>query len=104
MSSLHGRGISSRTLKEATGTSNGDGLVHHPLAHAEVLVDPLGHFLVVARNSVGLETAPRTSPTGSLVRRYSSQDRVYQLLYRGTHVKPVDRFIPARMVETARDM
>lgn len=98
------RGISSCAFKEAAGTGDGDGLVHHPLAHDQVLVDPLGHFLVVTRNSVGLETGPRASPTGSRVRRGLSLDMVHQPLNFRTHVKPVDRFMPARMVETARYM
>ncbi len=45
----------SGTLKEAARAGNGDGLVHHPLADAEVLVDPFRHFLVLAGDLVRLE-------------------------------------------------
>lgn len=47
---------SSLALKEAAGPGNGDGLIHHPLANAEILVDPLGDFFVFAGNLVALET------------------------------------------------
>jgi hypothetical protein len=47
---------SSLALKEAAGPGNGDRLIHHPLANAEILVDPLGNFLVFAGNLVALET------------------------------------------------
>lgn len=47
---------SSLALKEAAGAGNGDRLIHHPLADAEILVDPPGDFFVFAGNFVALET------------------------------------------------
>lgn len=46
---------SSLALKEAAGPGNGDRLIHHPLADAEILVDPLGDFLVFAGYLIALE-------------------------------------------------
>jgi hypothetical protein len=47
---------SSRPLEEAARTGDGHRLVHDPFADTEVLVDPLGSFLVVAGDSIGLES------------------------------------------------
>ncbi len=55
------RRSSSSALKEAAGAGDGDRLIHHPLADAQVLVNPFRNFLVVAGDFVGLETGPRTS-------------------------------------------
>jgi hypothetical protein len=85
---------SSLALKEAAGAGNGNGLVHHPLADAEVLVDPLGNFLVLAGNFVALETGGPVSPLRlrlGLLDRWGSDK---------THVRPVERFTPARKADT----
>lgn len=50
-----------RTFEVTARAGDGHALVHHPLADAKVLVEPLGHIFVLASYSVGLETGPRTS-------------------------------------------
>lgn len=49
-------------LEPAAGPGDGDRLIHHPLADAEILVDPLLHLLVLARDLLRLETGPDGSP------------------------------------------
>lgn len=86
---------SSGALKVAAGSGDGNGLVHDPFADTEVLVDPSSEVLVFTGNFVPLETGSRRSRNGfesdMLGREGSRLD---------THVKPVDRFIPARKAET----
>lgn len=51
----------SGSLEEAAGACDGNTLVHDPFAHTQVLVHPLGDFLVVAGDPVRLEAISRIS-------------------------------------------
>ncbi len=56
--SVGARPCLSGPLEPSARPGNGDRLVHHPLADAEVLVDPFRHLLVVTSYLVGFETGP----------------------------------------------
>lgn len=71
------RGRLSGALEEAAGACDGDRLIHHPLADAEVLVNPFGNVFVVAGNFLGLETGPRTSRNGAESDEPFSKYRVF---------------------------
>lgn len=53
-----------RPLEIAARPSDGNALVHHPLADTEVLVEPLVNIFVFAGNLVCLEAGPGTSHKG----------------------------------------
>lgn len=100
------------SLKPTTSASSGYSRVHHELSHIEVFIYPFLYFGIV-RYRVAFETGPdprswvllalfflyvhvlelkisaQTYPPRRVCRRETK-----------THVKPVERFIPARMVDT----
>lgn len=49
-------------LEIAGGTQDGNGLIHHPLANAEVAIDPFLEVFVVG-DFVGVETGAVKIPT-----------------------------------------
>lgn len=51
-----------RPFEPAARTRNGDRLIHHPLADAEILFHPLPHLLVIPDDRFLLETRPDRSP------------------------------------------
>lgn len=55
------KGESPPALKPARGAHDGHGLIHHPLADTEVVVDPALHFLVLG-DLFGLETGAGNNP------------------------------------------
>ena len=85
-------GISSRALEEAAGAGECNRRIHHPFTNTEVLVDPFGNLLVLASNFFGLEAIDASS----LVEK----GRIGEALFIATHVKPVERFMPARKADT----
>lgn len=95
----------SSTLEETARASDGYGLIHHPLADTQVLVDPLRHLFVITRYAFGLETRYRVAAREAQVLenklRRSCSCFASRILW--TYVKPVDRFIPARKAETGRE-
>jgi hypothetical protein len=52
---------SSSALEPARRTHHGHGLIHHPLADSEVIVDPTLHFLAL-RDLFGFETGAGNNP------------------------------------------
>lgn len=115
-------------LKPPTRRGDGDGLIHDPFADVEVGVDPFLDVFVV-RYLVGVETgagaqmgvvSPVVSGVCGVERERERRERggrggscVLRVVccvwcvdagrgreYGNTHVKPVDLFIPARIVET----
>lgn len=101
-------GVSSRALEEAARPGDGNRLVHHPLSHTEVLVDPAGDLLALARHALCLEPARRQlySPFSKTAVAESCQQHSFcrfgaVVKNKGcTHVSPVERFMPARNAET----
>lgn len=102
-------------LEPPARTRDRDRLVHHPLADAEILVHPLPNVLVLASNLVRLETGPDGSPLRGSSQLFNHVRLIFEMsrtkgadhrreeveVIVETHVKPVDRFIPARNAETA---
>lgn len=83
-------------LEVATGARNGHRLVHHPLADTQILVDIRLDLGIITGKLIGPEAVPSTT--------YISLFVIFQVLmitFDLTHVRPVERFIPARRAETA---
>lgn len=91
----------SGALEPLAGAGDSDRLVHDPLADAEIFVHPLADVLVVAGDGLGFEAARRwPRQLGRPCEKGAQRDH-HDGVFWGTHVKPVDRRMPARMVETA---
>lgn len=89
-------------------------LIQHPLADAEVFGDPFVHLGILARYTLAPDAAAgQIMGHGQrlLLFLFSSSGRLCSELPMGTgnggsrvtHVRPVERRMPARMVETVRE-
>lgn len=99
----------SPAFEPTAGAGDSDRLIHHPLADTEILLDPFRHVLVFAGSSIRLETGSDDSQIGHMLaaaesclcRRRGQRSSIrIGILRRFTHVRPVERCIPARKAET----
>lgn len=77
-------------LEIAGGTQDGNGLIHHPLANAEVAIDPFLEVFVVG-DFVGVETGGKTSRTLHTCQKGGEEDSVKSVVgesaEHGDHIK-----------------
>lgn len=108
-------------LKPPRRTHDCHGLIHHPLPHAEILVDPLLEVFVLG-NLAGFKAGAVKDPTrptgprqGEIISLFSFFLNFCFLMFdidvhgRGwgwgwAYVRPVDRLTPARKAETVQKL